>query len=172
MRRRAPCRWWSSPATWRGRVRGRSLEVADWVEKPVDQDRLRQAVRALFSADDKPVVLHVDDDRDILEVTRQALDTVEVVPVESLAAAREALARRRPDLVILDLGLPDGNGLDLLPLLTEEDGRTIPVIIYSAQDMDREAAPAVQAVLIKSRMSLTQLARTVRRLAPRARGVA
>jgi DNA-binding response OmpR family regulator len=156
----------------RGRVRGRSLEVADWVEKPVDQDRLRQAVRALFSADDKPVVLHVDDDRDILEVTRQALDTVEVVPVESLAAAREALARRRPDLVILDLGLPDGNGLDLLPLLTEEDGRTIPVIIYSAQDMDREAAPAVQAVLIKSRMSLTQLARTVRRLAPRARGVA
>ncbi|KAK0351690.1 hypothetical protein LTR94_023963 [Friedmanniomyces endolithicus] len=145
----------------RGRVRGRSLEVADWVEKPVDQDRLRQAVRALFSADDKPVVLHVDDDRDILEVTRQALDTVEVVPVESLAAAREALARRRPDLVILDLGLPDGNGLDLLPLLTEEDGRTIPVIIYSAQDMDREAAPAVQAVLIKSRMSLTQLARTV-----------
>jgi CheY-like chemotaxis protein len=126
----------------------------------------------VFSADDKPVVLHVDDDRDILEVTRQALDTVEVVPVESLAAAREALARRRPDLVILDLGLPDGNGLDLLPLLTEEDGRTIPVIIYSAQDMDREAAPAVQAVLIKSRMSLTQLARTVRRLAPRARGVA
>ncbi|MCQ3971617.1 response regulator, partial [Klebsiella pneumoniae] len=96
-----------------------------WVEKPVDQDRLRQAVRALFSADDKPVVLHVDDDRDILEVTRQALDTVEVVPVESLAAAREALARRRPDLVILDLGLPDGHGLDLLPLLTEEDGRTI-----------------------------------------------
>jgi PAS domain S-box-containing protein len=156
----------------RGRVRGRSLEVADWVEKPVDQDRLRQAVRALFSADDKPVVLHVDDDRDILEVTRQALDTVEVVPVESLAAAREVLARRRPDLVILDLGLPDGNGLDLLPLLTEEDGRTIPVIIYSAQDTDREAAPAVQAVLTKSRMSLTQLARTVRRLAPRARGVA
>lgn len=154
----------------RGRLRGRSLEVADWVDKPVDQDRLRLAIRSAFGADEKPMVLHVDDDRDILEVTRQALDRVELVPVASLAAARETLGRRRPDLVILDLGLPDGNGLELLPLLTEEDGRTIPVIIYSAQEMDREAAPAVQAVLTKSRMSLTQLARTVHRLTPRTGG--
>ena len=148
----------------RGKVRGRSLEVADWMEKPVDPSRLRLAVQALARADAKPVVLHVDDDRDILEVTRQALTSVEVRGVESLAEAREALQDRRPDLVILDLGLPDGHGLDLLPELTDEAGRTIPVVIYSAQDTDRQAAPAVQAVLTKSRMSLTQLARTVRRL--------
>ncbi|MFA4899775.1 MAG: CHASE3 domain-containing protein [Brevundimonas sp.] len=148
----------------RGKVRGRSLEVADWMEKPVDPSRLRLAVQALARADAKPVVLHVDDDRDILEVTRQALTSVEVRGVESLAEAREALQDRRPDLVILDLGLPDGHGLDLLPELTDEEGRTIPVVIYSAQDTDRQAAPAVQAVLTKSRMSLTQLARTVRRL--------
>ncbi|RYY22551.1 MAG: response regulator [Sphingomonadales bacterium] len=148
----------------RGKVRGRSLEVADWMEKPVDPSRLLLAVQALAKADAKPVVLHVDDDRDILEVTRQALTTVEVRGVESLAEAREALQGRRPDLVILDLGLPDGHGLDLLPELTDEEGRTIPVVIYSAQDADRQAAPAVQAVLTKSRMSLTQLARTVRRL--------
>lgn len=154
----------------RGRVRGRSLEVADWMEKPVDQARLRLAVQSLFCTEDKPLVLHVDDDRDIFEVTRQALGSVEVVGAESLAEARSALGRRRPDLVILDLGLPDGNGLDLLPHLTDEDGGTIPVVIYSAQDMDREAAPAVQAVLTKSRMSLTHLARTVRRLTRRAGG--
>lgn len=154
----------------RGRVRGRSLEVADWMEKPVDQGRLKLAVKSLFSGDEKPLVLHVDDDRDILEVTRQALGSVEVIGAESLTEARAALAARRPDLVILDLGLPDGNGLDLLPELTDEDGRTIPVVIYSAQDMDRDAAPAVQAVLTKSRMSLTQLARTVRRLTRRAGG--
>lgn len=154
----------------RGRVRGRSLEVADWMEKPVDQARLKLAVQSLFSGNKKPLVLHVDDDRDILEVTRQALGSVEVVGAESLAEARAELAARRPDLVILDLGLPDGNGLDLLPELTDEDGGTIPVVIYSAQDMDREAAPAVRAVLTKSRMSLTQLARTVRRLTRRTGG--
>lgn len=154
----------------RGKARGRSLEVADWMEKPVDPARLRLAVQSLFGADEKPLVLHVDDDRDILEVTRQAVASVEVVGAQSLAEARSVLAQRRPDLVILDLGLPDGNGLDLLPELTDEDGRTIPVVIYSAQDMDRQAAPAVQAVLTKSRMSLTQLARTVRRLTRRPGG--
>ncbi|MDY6923153.1 MAG: CHASE3 domain-containing protein [Pseudomonadota bacterium] len=154
----------------RGQARGRSLEVADWMEKPVDQTRLRLAVQSLLGAEEKPLVLHVDDDRDILEVTRQALGSVEVVGAESLAAARAILSRRRPDLVILDLGLPDGYGLDLLPELTDEDGRTIPVVIYSAQDLDRQAAPAVQAVLTKSRMSLTQLARTVRRLTRRPGG--
>jgi PAS domain S-box-containing protein len=154
----------------RGQVRGRSLEVADWMEKPVDPVRLRLAVQSLFGADEKPLVLHVDDDRDILEVTRQAVGSVEVLGAQSLAEARSVLAQRRPDLVILDLGLPDGNGLDLLPELTDEDGRTIPVVIYSAQDLDREAAPAVQAVLTKSRMSLTQLARTVRRLTRRPGG--
>jgi DNA-binding response OmpR family regulator len=154
----------------RGKARGRSLEVADWMEKPVDPARLRLAVQSLFGADEKPLVMHVDDDPDILEVTRQAVASVEVVGAQSLAEARSVLAQRRPDLVILDLGLPDGNGLDLLPELTDEDGHTIPVVIYSAQDMDRQAAPAVQAVLTKSRMSLTQLARTVRRLTRRPGG--
>lgn len=154
----------------RGRVRGRLLQVADWMEKPVDQARLRLAIQSLFRADERPLVLHVDDDRDILEVTRQALGSIEVIGAESLAQARDVLSRRRPDLVILDLGLPDGSGLDLLPELTGEDGDTIPVVIYSAQDMDSEAAPAVQAVLTKSRMSLTQLARTVRRLTRRPGG--
>ncbi|MFN3817070.1 CHASE3 domain-containing protein [Brevundimonas sp.] len=154
----------------RGKVRGRSLEVADWMEKPVDQSRLRLAVQSLMKANGKPLVLHVDDDPDILEVTRQALGSVEVIGVGSLAEARTALAGRRPDLVILDLALPDGHGLDLLPELTDEDGGTIPVVIYSAQDMDSQTAPAVRAVLTKSRMSLTQLARTVRRLTRRPGG--
>jgi DNA-binding response OmpR family regulator len=35
----------------RGKVRGRSLEVADWMEKPVDPSRLRLAVQALARAD-------------------------------------------------------------------------------------------------------------------------
>ena len=52
------------------------------------------------------------DDRDILEVTAAALsDAAEIVQAETLASARLQLARRRPDLVILDLGLPDGSGL-------------------------------------------------------------
>ena len=154
----------------RGKVRGRSLEVVDWMEKPFDQDRLRQAIAALPGAA-RPKVLHVDDDPDILSVTAEALgDRAEVTPARSLGEARDALGRQRPDLVILDLGLPDGHGLDLLPDLTDEAGATIPVIVYSAQDLDARIAPSVQAVLTKSRMSLTQLSRTVHRLATNREG--
>jgi hypothetical protein len=44
------------------------------------------------------------------------------------------------------------------------------VIVYSAQDLDARIAPSVQAVLTKSRMSLTQLSRTVHRLATNREG--
>ena len=156
-----------SADTARGKARGRSLEVVDWMEKPFDQTRLREAVAAIYDRlpDQRPSILHVDDDRDILEVTASALGgTAEMIGVESLAGARAALARARPDLVILDLGLPDGSGLELLGDLGDEHGRTVPVIVYSAQEMDRALANRVEAVLTKSKTSLAGLTRTVRRL--------
>ncbi len=156
-----------SADTARGKARGRMLDVVDWMEKPFDQNRLRTAIAALYrrGTPRRPVVLHVDDDRDILEVTAEALSsTADIVPAESVAAARVAIARRKPDLVILDLGLPDGSGLDLLAELGDEGGRTVPVIVYSAQEMDTALAGRVEAVLTKSRTSLAGLARMVRRL--------
>jgi DNA-binding response OmpR family regulator len=156
-----------SADTARGMARGRSLEVLDWLEKPFDQDRLRTAVAAIYkkNSDRRPRVLQVDDDRDILEVTASALGTSEdIIQAESLASARAELAKFKPDLVILDLGLPDGSGLELLHDLGDETGRTVPVIVYSAQEMDGALADRVDAVLTKSRTSLAGLARTVRRL--------
>ena len=151
----------------RGKARGRSLEVLDWLEKPFDEDRLRAAVTAIEarSSDGKLRILHVDDDRDILEVTASALGGgAEMIPAESLADARKILTWLKPNMAILDLGLPDGSGLELLGDLVDEEGRTIPVIVYSAQEMDGALAGRVEAVLTKSRSSLTDLARAVRRL--------
>jgi response regulator of citrate/malate metabolism len=42
-------------------------------------------------------------------------DYCQIVPAGSLAAARVALSKSRPGLVILDLALGDGSGLDLMP---------------------------------------------------------
>jgi len=154
----------------RGKARGRTLEVLDWMEKPFDQQRLRAAVEALLNkgVTRKPLVLHIEDDPDVLQVTASALSGVaEVVQATSLGAAREFLVGRRPDLVILDLGLPDGSGLELLAELGDEAGGGTPVVVYSAQEMDAALAGRVEAVLTKSRTSLASLARTVRRLASR-----
>ena len=151
----------------RGKARGQALEVIDWLEKPFDQERLRAAVSGILERlpQSPAYVLHVEDDPDVLAVTAQALSGVaEVTPAASLAAARAALEAHRPDLVVLDLGLPDGSGLDLLTDLDDGKGRTIPVVIYSAQEMDAALGDRVEAVLVKSRTSLASLVRTVRRL--------
>ncbi|WP_395945793.1 CHASE3 domain-containing protein [Brevundimonas sp.] len=151
----------------RGKARGRSLEVLDWLEKPFDQDRLRGAITAILRRLNvgRPVILHVDDDPDILTVTAATLaGMADVRTADSLSSARAALASWRPDLIILDLGLPDGSGLELLPDLGEPGAPTIPVVVYSAQEMDAVLGSSVEAVLVKSSASLTDLVRTVRRL--------
>jgi DNA-binding response OmpR family regulator len=145
----------------------RTLEVVDWMEKPVDPDRLTELVRAALTASETggPVILHVDDDRDIREVVATALSGVgEVVSAETLAQARAFLAERTPGLVIMDLELRDGSGLDLLKDIKDLKNAEVPVIIFSAQDTPGDFGRPVTAVLVKSRTSLAGLVGAVREL--------
>ncbi|MGA0605875.1 ATP-binding protein [Phenylobacterium sp. VNQ135] len=149
-----------------------SLDLVDWIEKPVDLDRLAAALdQAIDGAAEGPLVLHVDDDPDLRQLVAEAFSgRCRMKSVESLAAARQALSEQTPSLAILDVGLPDGSGLDLLPELHDPSGRPIPVVVFSAQAFDQAAlAQAVDAVLVKSRSSLDQLIATVRRLTAVAR---
>ncbi|WP_419897744.1 sensor histidine kinase [Roseomonas sp. USHLN139] len=62
-----------------------------------------------------PRILHVDDDADLLNVIATLLSfRAEVVSVRSAAEAERALAESSFDLLIIDVGLQDGNGLRLL----------------------------------------------------------
>jgi len=146
---------------------GGALNVVDWMEKPIDMARLRRAVMAALArnTEGRPLVLHVDDDHDILRVTATALALCgEIASVESLAAARAFLARRTPDLVILDLSLGDGSGLELLADLNDEAGRPIPVLVFSAHDPEQLVLGRVAQVMTKSKTSLTSLAEAVKRM--------
>jgi DNA-binding NtrC family response regulator len=137
------------------------------MEKPIDVVRLRRAVATALAraAVARATILHVDDDHDILEVTATALAGCgEVVSVEGLSAARAFLAKRTPDLVILDLALSDGSGLSLLPELNDMKGLPIPVLIFSAHDTDPDVLGRVAAIMTKSKTALPNLAEAVRRL--------
>lgn len=146
------------------------FDLVDWLEKPVDPERLRDALARASSAvadEHRPIVLHVDDDSDVRGLVAQALgDRCEVISADSLKAARRLLERTTPDVVILDVALGDGSGLDLLPQLNADPERHAPVVIFSAQNVDdADLVAAVDAVLTKSRTSLDDLAQMVRRLA-------
>jgi len=144
----------------------RMLEVSDWMEKPVDPDRLTELVRGALAGGGAQgrTILHVDDDRDIREVVATALSTWgEVVSVDGLEDARAAMQRKRPDLIVLDLELRDGDGADLLVELNGWRDPP-PVIVFTAQDTQQDLGASVTSVLIKSRTPLTGLVGEVRRL--------
>lgn len=67
-----------------------------------------------------------------------------VVCRTSLASAREALEEDRFDLLILDVNLPDGNGLDLLRQVRAE-GDATPVILLTANDLELDEVTGLEA---------------------------
>lgn len=82
-------------------------------------------------------ILIVDDDGEQVEVLtvalrRQGFETISAATVtEGLELARS----RRPQLVILDIRLPDGNGLDMCQVLSDDPQTSgIPVIILSGME--------------------------------------
>lgn len=62
----------------------------------------------------------------------------------SLAMAREALAEERFDLLILDVNLPDGSGLDLLRQVRAA-GDSTPVILLTANDLELDEVTGLEA---------------------------
>ena len=151
----------------RDELNGDAFCVVDWLDKPVDPQRLLQAVLMAprFKADGQPQILHIEDDRDLAQVVAEVLSSHgEITLAENLVAARALLLERSFDLIILDLGLPDGRGETLLPLLKELDGVAPPVIIFSAHEAPESLSDSIQAVLLKSRTTNEELLNIVHKV--------
>ncbi|MDQ6693870.1 MAG: PAS domain S-box protein [Chloroflexota bacterium] len=146
--------------------------IIDWVDKPIDGDRLLMSVRrATHQSDARPRILHVEDDLDIVQVVAMMLrDLGEVSHASTLAEAYTKLAEEQFDLVILDLGLPDGRGLELLPRL-HQTGPLTSVVLFSAREVSAEEAGNVDAALVKTRASNEKLLSTITELINRNRGM-
>jgi two-component system, OmpR family, response regulator len=98
------------------------------------------ASRALgLSADDRARLLVIDDELTILELLSESLRFAgfDVVSAASGTEAVRAAARERPDLVLLDVMLPDGDGFEVLRQIRAR-GPRIPVIFLSARGTVRD----------------------------------
>jgi two-component system response regulator ResD len=83
----------------------------------------------------RPKIMLIEDDRDLVAMCDAYLTRSGFV-VEVAADARTAhttLSGQRVDLVVLDLGLPDGDGLDLLRSLRQGDSAALPVIVVTGR---------------------------------------
>jgi PAS domain S-box-containing protein len=104
-----------------------------WFELPLVPAPGAQEV-ADTTADSVPGVLVVEDDDAVARVLGIMLrrDGHEVTRAATLGEARQALASRRPSVILLDMKLPDGSGLDLLDHLAATPGlEQLPVVVLS-----------------------------------------
>ena len=106
-------------------------------------------------------ILHIEDEPDVFDIVSSVLgNEYQVSGAGTLTEARHRLAREDFDLVILDLGLPDGSGISLLPELSVRSPR-IPVVLFSAQEIDAQLARGAVATLVKSKTSNEMLIDTI-----------
>ena len=145
-------------------VNGGVVGVLDWIDKPIDRDRLLRAARiAASKAEGRlPHLLHVEAD----DETRRAIAAlfaghVVPVPAASVAAARRLLANNGFDLVLLNLHMEHAESL--LPDITPET----PLILSSAAEADDAVASRVGAALIRSRMTNDAVLSAIRNILDR-----
>ena len=146
-------------------LNGSAVGIIDWVEKPFDADRLHRTLAKIANrkVDQRPRILHVEDDEGVLAVMSEGLGPdVSISSARSLHEAQEAIIQQDFDAVILDILLPDGSGLDLISKLPAETA----IVIFSAQELDQHLGDRVSAIMTKTKASELDVASLVKSLLP------
>ena len=151
--------------------RATSLGAAGYLTKPIDQ-RTLQRMMGRFRTSARPTrILLVEDDALQRELMCEWL-VGEQWTVHEAANGRDALALLRankPDVILLDLMMPEMDGFQIVAALQEEPlWRDVPVIVITARDLnakDRERLNSgVHSVLLKNTFRPDELVERIRQL--------
>lgn len=95
--------------------------------------------------DAAPLILIIEDDAPIRRVLHSALaaEGFRLVEAETMQRGLIEAGSHKPDLIILDLGLPDGNGVEFLRSLRAWSA--MPVIVLSARTLENDKIDALDA---------------------------
>lgn len=148
-------------------LQGQAFNVVDWINnKVMGHDQFAAALRraVVHAHGIRPKVLHIEDDLIIYQVAHAIVGEIaDIENAPTLAVARQLLKSKKYDLIILDIVMPDGSGLELLPELNSAIP-PIPVLVLSGHEISKEVVRQVGAALMKSRIDNVQLLATIKRL--------
>lgn len=132
-----------------------------------DPESAPQLVTHLAASDPLNVLLVEDDRGDAIiveELIADAVADIRLVWAPSMADAERELTTGRPDCVLLDLNLPDANGIDAVGHLGNVDA-TIPIVVLTGLNDEHFGVSAVAAgaqdYLVKGRVEAEMLRRAV-----------
>jgi signal transduction histidine kinase/DNA-binding response OmpR family regulator len=119
-----------------------------WVQKPFNENLLlAELSRVLHTGDGPAHVLLVEDDKDLAAVVMAGFTdaNVQIDHAETRQQAIEHCLLAKPDLLILDLQLPDGDGFMLVDWLRQQpDLRTLPLVVYSGREVSDSEMTALR----------------------------
>ena len=147
---------------------GFAMGVADYLQKPIERDRLVGVLKKYHQQRPNNHVLVVEDDPAMREMLVRMVGNKEwsVTAAENGLAALESITHRQPSLILLDLRMPVMNGFEMIAELHKhEDWRKIPVVVVSAKELtaeDRQRLQGhVQKILQKGDFNREELMREV-----------
>ncbi|MCU7500716.1 MAG: response regulator [Ignavibacteria bacterium] len=149
--------------------RGLALGADDYCVKPVERQWLLKKLQNLKSRRKNARILIIDDEAIARYILKEMLPQgrFEVIEAENGKSGLEKAVNYKPDIIFLDLIMPDSTGFEILEKLKADPGtRDIPVVINTSKDMDaieiarlnRSAA----AVLGKKDISKARMASQIR----------
>lgn len=147
-------------------------EFTDWVCKPVDETSLFSALqKALASTSKLRRVLIVEDDLILAEIISTLLTThhIQTHLAKTGAEAIRLSQDFNPDLLILDISLPEGDGFAVVEWLKQHNRlHRVPLLVYSAKDLDASERQRLQLgetqFLTKGRVSIREFEMSVMEL--------
>jgi CheY-like chemotaxis protein len=120
---------------------GYALGAADYLTKPIDWERLTALLKRYECARPPCPVLIVEDDSAMREMLRRRLEKEgwTTVEAENGKAALERMRDNRPDLILLDLMMPEMDGFQFLDEIRKhQTWASIPVIVVTAKELTAE----------------------------------
>jgi PAS domain S-box-containing protein len=114
------------------------FDLAGWVDKPFDERSLVETLEhALSLGGRKPRIMIVEDDPDLARVIKESFERhgIKTFHAQSGTEAIELCRELTPDLLILDLVLPDLDGFGVVDWLRDQNHlRHVPLVVYSAAE--------------------------------------
>ncbi len=146
-----------------------ALGADEYLIKPIDRDRLSKVMARFRAQTKKRRVLIVEDDATTRDWLKRALerDGWEVIEAVNGRPAVELAKTTTPDLILLDLLMPEMDGFEFLDVIRRDVGQTrVPVIVLTTKELTEDERKrlngCVNRILGKGGLSPTELIREIR----------
>ncbi|OOF27775.1 response regulator [Salinivibrio sp. IB872] len=133
------------------------VENIEWLAKPIEHKQLISLVQQQLLNATHAKILHVEDDMDLHRIVQAMIsDYMTIDHSLTLDQAQSLIAQHTYDAILLDIGLPDGVGWNLIPQIKETQP-TASIIVLTGEEVSAARYGIVHDVLLKRRLTTGKL---------------